>query len=79
MLTVLCGLPEFERDLIRARGGEGRERAKARGVKLGRKPKLSAHQQREAIRWRDEHGETLADIANTYNVSRGTISWLTQL
>ena len=33
MLTVLGGLAEFERDLIRTRTGEGRERAKARGVK----------------------------------------------
>ncbi len=33
MLTVLGGLAEFERELIRARTGEGRERAKARGVK----------------------------------------------
>jgi DNA invertase Pin-like site-specific DNA recombinase len=32
MLTVLGGLAEFERDLIRSRTGEGRERAKARGV-----------------------------------------------
>jgi hypothetical protein len=43
MLTVLAGLAEFERDLIRARTGEGRERAKARGVKMGRKPKLTPH------------------------------------
>jgi DNA invertase Pin-like site-specific DNA recombinase len=41
MLTVLGGLAEFERELIRTRTGEGRERAKARGVILGRKPKLS--------------------------------------
>jgi DNA invertase Pin-like site-specific DNA recombinase len=41
MLTVLGGLAEFERDLIRARTAEGRERAKARGVKLGRRPKLT--------------------------------------
>ena len=53
MLTVLGGLAEFERDLIRARTGEGREPAKARGVKLGRKPKLTEHQKREAIRRRD--------------------------
>ncbi len=33
MLTVLGGLAEFERELIRARTGEGRSRAKARGVK----------------------------------------------
>src|SRR5271165_2019044 len=48
MLTVLGGA-EFERDLIRARTGEGRERAKARGIKMGRKPKLTPHQQAEAI------------------------------
>ena len=34
MLTVLGGLAEFERELIRARTGEGRAQAKARGVKL---------------------------------------------
>src|SRR4051812_41099809 len=44
MLTVLAGLAEFERELIRARTGEGRQRAKARGVKLGRKFKLTPHQ-----------------------------------
>jgi DNA invertase Pin-like site-specific DNA recombinase len=49
MLTVLGGLAEFERELIRACTGEGRERAKARGVKMGRKPKLSPHQIREAV------------------------------
>jgi DNA invertase Pin-like site-specific DNA recombinase len=41
MLTVLCGLAEFERELIRARTGEGRARAKARGQSLGRP--LQAH------------------------------------
>ena len=36
MLTVLGGLAEFERELIRARTGEGRKRAKERGVRFGR-------------------------------------------
>ena len=76
MLTVLGGLAEFERDLIRTRTAEGRERAKARGVRLGRKPKLTPHQQREAVKRRDA-GETLADIARSYNVSHSTISRLT--
>jgi DNA invertase Pin-like site-specific DNA recombinase len=49
MLTVLAGLAEFERELIRARTGEGRERAKARGVKLGWKYKLTPHQRKEAL------------------------------
>ena len=75
MLTVLGGLAEFERELIRIRTGEGRARAKARGVKLGRKPKLTPHQQQEAIR-RRESGETTRDIARSYAVSHSTISRL---
>jgi DNA invertase Pin-like site-specific DNA recombinase len=75
MLAVLGGLAEFERELIRARTGEGRERAKARGVKMGRKPKLTPHQIREAVGRRD-NGETVRDIARTYNVSYSTISRL---
>ncbi len=74
MLTVLGGPAQFERDLIRARTSEGRGRVKARGVKLGRKPKLTAHQKREAIRRRDVDGETVREIARSYNVSHSTIS-----
>jgi DNA invertase Pin-like site-specific DNA recombinase len=77
MLTVLGGVAEFERDLIRTRTSEGRDRAKARGVKLGRKPKLTERQKREAIRRRDQDGETVRDIARSYNVSHSTISRLT--
>ncbi|MBV8894403.1 MAG: recombinase family protein [Acidobacteria bacterium] len=77
MLTVLGGLAEFERDLIRARTGEGRARAVARGVKMGRPPKLTQHQQKEAVKRRDQGEETLADIGRTYNVSPATISRLT--
>src|SRR5580704_14187705 len=77
MLTVLGGLAEFERDLIRTRTGEGRARAVANGVKLGRKPTLTPHQRHEAIKRRDTGNETLADIARSYNVSAATISRLT--
>jgi DNA invertase Pin-like site-specific DNA recombinase len=73
MLTVLGGLAEFERDLIRARTGEGRARAVARGQKMGRPFKLTDHQKREAVKRRNQ-GETLADIARSYNVSPATIS-----
>jgi DNA invertase Pin-like site-specific DNA recombinase len=76
MLTVLGGLAEFERELIRARTGEGRARAAARGQRMGRPFKLTDHQKREAIKRRNE-GETLADIARSYNVSPATISRLT--
>ena len=40
--TVLGGLAEFERALIIARTGDGRVRAKARGVRFGRPPALPA-------------------------------------
>jgi DNA invertase Pin-like site-specific DNA recombinase len=49
MLTVLGGMAEFERELIRARTGEGRKRAKERGVRFGRPPKLNIHQRWEAL------------------------------
>ena len=54
---------------------EGRERAKARGVRFGRKLKLTAHQRREALA-RREVGEALTDIARTFGVSHSTISKL---
>src|ERR1700732_5078986 len=73
MLTVLGGFAEFERNLIRTRTGEGRGRAKARGVKMGRKPKLTPHQQAEAIKRRDA-GEPMRAIAKSFNVSHSTIS-----
>jgi DNA invertase Pin-like site-specific DNA recombinase len=75
MLTVLGGLAEFERELIRARTGEGRERAEARGVKMGRPPKMTPHKVKEALRRRDA-GEPMRDIARSYNVSHSTISRL---
>jgi DNA invertase Pin-like site-specific DNA recombinase len=75
MLTVLGGLAEFERDLIRARTSEGRTRAQARGVKMGRPPKMTPHQVKEALRRRDA-GEPQRDIARSYNVSHSTISRL---
>jgi len=76
MLTVLGGLAEFERELIRSHTGEGRERAKARGVVMGRKPKLTRHQMQEAVARRDA-GENLVDIARSCIVSHSTISRLT--
>jgi len=76
LLTVLGGLAEFERELIRARTSEGRARAKARGVHLGRRPKLTPYQRREALH-RRANGEPLTEIARSYNVSHTTISRLT--
>lgn len=75
MLTVLGGLAEFERELIRTRTAEGRERARTRGVRMGRKPKLTPHQRLEALD-RKSVGEPVTEIARSYNVSHSTISRL---
>ena len=75
MFTVLGGLAEFERELIKARTAEGRKRAQARGVWFGRKLKLTQHQITEALR-RREAGKALAEIGRSYNVSHSTISRL---
>jgi DNA invertase Pin-like site-specific DNA recombinase len=71
----LGGLAEFERELIKSRTSEGRQRAKARGVHMGRPPALSPHQRRDALA-RREAGEALTDIARTFGVSHTTIGRL---
>jgi hypothetical protein len=44
---------------------------------MGRPPKLTPHQQREATKCRERGEESLADIGRSYNVSGATISGLT--
>ena len=75
MLTVLGGLAEFERELISARTSEGRKRAKERGQAFGPKRKLTPFQMQEA-RDRKAAGESVREIARSYNISASTISRL---
>jgi DNA invertase Pin-like site-specific DNA recombinase len=75
LVTMLAGIAEFERELIKARTGEDRKRAQARGVQFGRPPALTAHQRQEALK-RLSAGETQTDIARSYNVSHVTIGRL---
>ena len=75
MLTILAGLAEFERELILARTGDGRARAKARGVRFGRPAALTPHQRQEALE-RLANGAAQADVARSFNVSQATISRL---
>ena len=60
---------------VRERTGDGRKRAIANGVKFGRKPKLSEHQRKEALK-RRAAGETLTEIAKSYRVDVSMISRL---
>jgi DNA invertase Pin-like site-specific DNA recombinase len=73
ILTIIGGLAEFERELIKARTSEGRDRAKSRGVRMGRKHKLTPHQQDE-VRRRKSEGQSVRELARSYNVSPNTIS-----
>ena len=73
--TLLAAIADFERDLIRERTGEGRKRAISKGIRFGRKPKLSDYQRDEAIA-RRAAGEALADIAKSYGVHLSMISRL---
>jgi DNA invertase Pin-like site-specific DNA recombinase len=77
MLTVLGGSAEFERELMCARTGEGRERAQARGVHMGRPPAITRHQREEALRDLAKGKATQADLARRFDVSRSTIASLT--
>ena len=72
---MLAGIAEFERELIRARTGEGRKRAKARGVRFGRPPALhpTSRKKRAGGLLR---GETQTDFARSYGVSHVTIGRL---
>jgi len=75
LLNILGSIAESERVLIKSRTSEGRARAKLRGVKFGRKPKLTLHQIKEVLA-RKQTGEAMADIGRSYNVSHSTISRL---
>jgi DNA invertase Pin-like site-specific DNA recombinase len=72
MLTIMGGIAEFERDLIRKRCDEGIARAKAKGTKFGRKRSLSPEQVKIAAD-RYAKGETMAELAVVYGVSEPTI------
>jgi DNA invertase Pin-like site-specific DNA recombinase len=72
ILTVMGGLAEFERKLIRQRCDEGIQRAKARGTVFGRKPVLDVGERRK-IADRYGKGETLADLARAYECGEATI------
>ena len=75
VLAMLGVAAKLERRRIAERTARGRADAKAKGVKFGRKPKLTPHQQREALE-RVASGETQRSVARSYNVDQATISRL---
>ena len=75
MLTILGGLAEFERSLIKARTDVGIKRAREAGIRFGRPPKLTRHQQEQALKLVDQ-GEPQSAVARLFNVDQSTISRL---
>jgi DNA invertase Pin-like site-specific DNA recombinase len=75
VLAMLGVAAKLERRRIAERTARGRADAKAKGVRFGRKPKLTPHQRREALE-RLADGETQRSVARSYNVSQATISRL---
>ena len=69
---VTGAFAEFERAMIRSRVKAGLERAKARGVRLGR-PRTSAKIE-STIRARLASGEGVKKVARTIGVGNGTVS-----
>jgi len=74
MVTILGGLAEFERSLIKARTDIGIRRAREAGVKFGRPSKLTKHQQAQAVKLLA--GEPQSAVARLLNVDQSTISRL---
>ena len=72
VLTVFAGIAEFERSLIATRTEEGRRAAQARGVRFGRWPKLRPNQ-RILARHLIEEGQSVSEVARTFNVHVATI------
>ncbi|HHL20336.1 MAG TPA: recombinase family protein [Aliiroseovarius sp.] len=68
---LLGAVAEFERDLIAERRNEGIARARAKGVKFGRKPKLSGGQLEE-LRAAHRAGEARQALMQRFGISKTT-------
>ncbi|MGX9147222.1 recombinase family protein [Mesorhizobium sp. 128a] len=75
ILFLVGWAAKWQRRRILENTSVGRARAMAKGVKFGRKPKLSEQQRREAMA-QLAAGETMGEVAHRYNVSNSTISRL---
>jgi len=73
VLTVFAGIADFERSLIVERTSAGRIAAKARGVRFGPSPTLSAEQIAHARQLIDQDKKPVAEFARLLGVHRATI------
>jgi DNA invertase Pin-like site-specific DNA recombinase len=73
VLTVFAGIADFERSLIVERTSTGRIAAKARGVRFGPRPSLSAEQIAHARQLTEQEGKPVAEVARLFGVHRATL------
>jgi DNA invertase Pin-like site-specific DNA recombinase len=71
--NILAAIGEFERELIRERSMEGREKAKARGVKFGAKLKLTKKEIQDLIKDFEAPGCSKKEIAEHYGIAKSTV------
>lgn len=72
MLHMLAAFAEFENNLRKERQADGIKAAKKKGVKFGRRPKLTLEQKIEIIDLR-EAGHTVKQLMNQYNISKDSV------
>ena len=70
LFTLMGGLAEFERDLIRKRSDDGIQRARKLGKQFGRPPRLDDGQKRKIADFYAA-GKTIPELAVEYGV--GTV------
>lgn len=73
VMTVFAGIADFERSLIVERTSTGRAAAKARGVKFGPRPALSAEQVAHAHQLVERDAKPVAEVAKLLGVHRATL------
>lgn len=70
IMSILAAVAEFESDLTSERVRIGMERAKRKGIKLGRKRRIFDHQKAHEMR---STGASWSQIASACGVSAGTV------
>lgn len=76
--NILAAIGEFEREMIRERSREGRERALARGVKFGARPKLKKAEIAQLVEDFEAPSCSKTEIAEHYGISRSPVYRLYQ-
>jgi DNA invertase Pin-like site-specific DNA recombinase len=71
VLTVFAGIAEFERAIIHQRTSSGRDAAMKRGVRFGRRPKLTTDQVALGRRLVEE-GRSAREVAKMFKVHAAT-------